>query len=180
MIASPFRLLSIPFAHQQVRLIQSLLLPKWTGWDPGSVTDDALSVFHPVLSRQRHTSARSPSSSASIFIPDAVENSHLLTRRRKTDAPVDLSYAVNSVSTPSPRPQIQSPREWESEENSGIVWKDLSTDDLKPPSQSSCPFWGGHTAVVSVWPEQAESETNLKLVSPKDKPAMILSVQNLS
>lgn len=79
---------------------ESLLLPKWTGWDPGSVTDDALPVFHPVLSRQRHTSARSRSSSASIFtpriIPDAVENSHLSTRRQKTDAPVELSSTASA------------------------------------------------------------------------------------
>lgn len=102
---------------------ESLLLPKWTGWDPGSVTDDALSVFHPVLSRQRHTSARSRSSPASIFapriIPDAVENSNLSTRHRKTDAPVELSYAVDSDSTPPPRPQIQQSLQ----EKSGIVWK---------------------------------------------------------
>lgn len=107
---------------------ESLLLPKWTGWDPGSVTDDALSVFHPVLSRQRHTSARSRSSSASIFapriIPDAVENSHLLTRCRETDAPVELSCAVDSASTPSPPPQIQqSPRELRTREKPGTVWK---------------------------------------------------------
>lgn len=113
-----------------------------------------------------------------------MENSQLSTRCQKTDTPVDLSHIVKqhlSTVAATTNPTITSERE--RDKNLTPFQSDLSADDggKKTATQSSSSYFfsGRYTAVIPVRPEPAESETNLNLVSHKDKPTMILSVYNL-